>query len=242
MTVFFVKLIVYIIVTAALSTAAIFVGLIDRSGRYYHGIAHIWSRFWMKLFGVRVVIRGIEHLKSDEKFIYVSNHASMFDIPVVLGFIPDQIRIIFKKELGRIPIFGWSISVGHYISIDRSNARRAKESLERAIEKMKVGKSVLLFAEGTRTRDGKMQPFKRGPFSLAVRSGVPIMPLTINGSFRVMPPDSLSVHPGTIELILHPPVYQTGDTSKEYELKLMEQVRSIILADYVDQSEPETKS
>ncbi len=236
MIVFIFRVIVYIVVTAVLSTLAIFTGLLDRSGHYYHGIAHLWSRFWMWLFNVRVRIHGLEHLRSGERYIYISNHASMFDIPVVLGFIPDQIRIIFKKELGRIPIFGWSISVGHYISIDRSNARRAKESLEQAIEKMKSGKSVLLFAEGTRTRDGKMQAFKRGPFSLAVRSGVPIMPVTINGSFSIMPPDTLRVRPGTIDLILHPPVYQTGDASRENEVRLMEEVRTAIAADYIDQS------
>jgi 1-acyl-sn-glycerol-3-phosphate acyltransferase len=126
------------------------------------------------------------------------------------------------------------MKLGSYISIDRGDSREALESLERAAREIREGSSVLLFPEGTRTRDGKMQSFKRGAFALAVRSRVPIVPVTVNGSFSILPKKGLMINPGNIEVIVHPPVATNGCNGKEGEMQLMERVRSVIASDYIE--------
>jgi 1-acyl-sn-glycerol-3-phosphate acyltransferase len=214
--------------TIPISLAALISIPLQKSGRFYHACARIWARFALFLFGIRVHVRGLEHVVRNRSVIYVSNHASLFDIPAVLVGIPDQIRIVLKKELTRIPLWGWALKYGHYISIDREKAKDALKSLEKAAERMRVGASVLLFAEGTRSQNGMLQPFKRGAFTLAVKSRVPIVPVTIKNSFGILPKGSLKVQPHDIELVLSAPVPTEHVEGKEQELQLMKKVHSII--------------
>jgi 1-acyl-sn-glycerol-3-phosphate acyltransferase len=159
----------------------------------------------------------------------------MFDIPAVIASIPDEIRIVFKKELSHVPIWGWALAVGHYVSIDRFSAKDAMKSLDAAAEKIRSGASVLLFAEGTRTRTGKLQPFKRGAFALASKAGIPVVPLTINNSFRILPKGSIHIRPADISLIVDKPIPTAGLGGKADEMNLMESVRKVISEHYVDQ-------
>ncbi len=228
------KVLCILVVTPVIAVYAIGVGILSTSGRHYHHIGRFWSRLLLKISGITVTLRGREYIEPGKHYIYVSNHASAFDIPIVLGCIPDDVRIVYKKELERIPIFGWSLAVGHYIRIDRSKAVGAMHSLELAAEKMKHGASVLLFAEGTRTHDGRMQDFKRGSFALAAMAGVPIIPVTINGSYRILPKKKFRINPGNVELVLHPPIPIDGG-GKQVEIQLMEKTRAVIAADYQDQ-------
>ena len=179
-------------------------------GRLYHGISRFWSRSLLRVCGVRVRVRGAEHIDRSRPTVYVSNHASMLDIPVVVAGIADDVRLVYKKELERIPLFGWGLKWGSYIGIDRGRGNKAVRSLEEAVAKIRGGTSVLLFAEGTRTSDGKLQPFKRGAFNLATRAGVPVIPLTINGSYGIVPKHSMRIRPGTVELVLDPPIRLEG--------------------------------
>ena len=206
-----------------------------KSGRLFHAIAKLWARTVLLTSGVKVHVRGIEKIRSDRNYVYVSNHASMFDIPAILASVPDQIRIVYKKELEVIPIFGWGLKWGSYIGIDRGRGPKAMRSIEEAIEKIRNGASVLLYAEGTRTRDGKLQPFKRGAFNIAVRAGIPVVPLTINGTFPILPKGSIVIRPQSAELVLDDPIPVTGE-GKEEEMRLMENVRTAIQRNYVDQS------
>ena len=208
----------------------------ERKGRVFHFLSRIHSRSILKICGVTLVVKGLEHLDRSRNYIFVSNHASMFDISSVIAGIPFEIRIMFKKELGRIPLWGWGLKLSKvYIEVDRGKGQDALRSLEDAAKKMRGGSSVLLFAEGTRTRDGKLQPFKRGAFYLAVRSGYPVVPLTINGSFGILQKHSIRVRPGTITLILGKPIEPPADSSKETERELREQVQKIIQQHYIDQ-------
>jgi 1-acyl-sn-glycerol-3-phosphate acyltransferase len=229
------KILLILIITPVIAMYAIGVGVLSRTGRHYHRVGRFWSRLLLKISGIRVIIRGAEHIQKGEHYIYVTNHASAFDIPIVVACIPDDVRIVYKKELERIPIFGWSLAVGHYIRIDRSKAVGAMRSLEKAAEKMRHGASVLLFAEGTRTLTGKLQDFKRGAFSLAVKAAVPIIPITINGSFKILPKKKFRINPGTVELILHQPIPITEQSGKQVELQMMGQVRAAIASMYIDQ-------
>lgn len=229
------NIVIAVLVTLYYSIMAIFSVLFDRTGALYHAVGRRWARVVLRIFRVKVHLTGMENLEQGKTYVYVSNHASMFDIPAVIGNIPDEVRIVYKKELSYVPIWGWSLAVGHYIAIDRFSAKDAMKSLDKAAEKIRNGASVLLFAEGTRTRTGKLQPFKRGAFSLASRSRIPVVPLTINNSYNILPKGSLRIRPADIALVVEKPIPTDNIDSKSDELKLMEDVRTAIAKHYIDQ-------
>ena len=231
------RLLLAILVTVIMATLAIVLVPFNRKGNVFHWCARVWGRLVLSVASIRVRVNGREHLQAGVKYIYASNHASYFDIPALLSILPGQIRIVFKKELHKIPVFGWAMKLGSYISIDRADSREALESLEEAAREVREGSSVLLFPEGTRTHDGKMQPFKRGAFALAVRSRVPIVPVTVNGSFPILPRHRLKINPGTIDVTIHPAIVTNGAIGKEGEMQLMERVRTTIASEYVEPRE-----
>jgi 1-acyl-sn-glycerol-3-phosphate acyltransferase len=235
MFVTFFKIFLIWFVAMPLSIIALLSTPLDRSGRTFHRMNRIWSHFILWIFGINVKIKGAEFIDSGKHYIYISNHSSAFDIPAVVVGIPDDIRFVLKKELTRIPIWGWALKYGHYITIDRGKARDARKSLEEAAVLMRNGASVILFAEGTRTRDGKLQPFKRGAFTLAVKAGLPIIPVTINNTFRILPRGSLRVHPADIELVFSKPIPTAEIGGREEEQRLVELVREAIVGNYIEQ-------
>ncbi len=222
--------------TIMLSTIAL-LSIPQASGDAFRWTARTWSRSILSMFRIRVHVAGAEHLRPEEHYVFVSNHASMFDIPACLSALPPDVNIVFKKELTRVPVWGWALRYGHFIMIDRSNARDAMQSLERAAATIRAGTSVLLFAEGTRTLDGRLQPFKRGAFSLAVKSGRPVVPVTINHTYRILPKGSINVRATDIELVIGEPIPTAGLDGKAGEQLLMERVQAAIAARYQDQSE-----
>lgn len=224
-----VKIIYAILFTALVSSLELLFVPFHRTGRLFHALARFHAAGILKGCGVRVAVEGLDRLDLSRSHIYVSNHASYFDIPAVLAGIPDQIRIVYKKELEKIPVFGWGLKFGKtYIPIERAGSHDAMASLDRAAERMRSGASVLLFAEGTRTPDGNLQQFKRGPFYLAVRAGVPVVPVAINGSYAILPRHTWRVRPGRITLVLGDPIDPPTANGKESELILRDQVRSAI--------------
>jgi 1-acyl-sn-glycerol-3-phosphate acyltransferase len=221
-----------VIVTAIPLSIFAIVMSIFRSERGFHWAGWIWSKIILWLFRIKVDCKGLEHLEANQHYIYVSNHSSAFDIPASIVGIPGLFRFILKKELTKIPIFGWALKYGPYIVIDRSNAKDALRSIEEAAITIRNGKSVLIFAEGTRSRTGKLQPFKRGAFTLAVKSGVPIMPITINNSFSILAKGSLTIKRNDIELIFNKPIESKIYTGRDGENRLMEQTYSVIASVY----------
>jgi 1-acyl-sn-glycerol-3-phosphate acyltransferase len=181
-------------------------------------------------------VKGLENIDQNKPYIFVSNHASMVDIPTVMVALNGKVNVVFKKELTRVPIWGWALRYGPFIMIDRSNPRDAMTSIERAVQTIRSGQSVILFAEGTRTDNGKLQPFKRGAFSLAAKSGVPVVPMIINNTYGIMPKGSLIVKKADISVILEKPILTGGLDSKTDELELIKQVHKEIEKHYIDQS------
>lgn len=230
-----IKIVLLWIAAIPLSILALLSSPIDSTGRTFHWTARVWSRFILWLFRIKVVSKGADVIDPAHHYVYISNHASAFDIPAVVVGIPDDIRFVLKKELTRIPIWGWALKYGHYISIDRSRARDAIKSLDEAARRMRNGASVILFAEGTRTRDGKLQPFKRGAFTLAAKAGIPIIPVTINRTFGILPKGSLRVHPADIELVFGKPIPVDEYQGREGEQRLMERVRDAVTQNYIEQ-------
>lgn len=229
------KILFLIPVTIILSLIALLSIPVERSGKLFRWTAVTWSKIILKTFGVRLHVKGLENIDLSKHYIYVSNHASMFDIPAVLAGIPNDINLVFKKELARVPIWGWALRYGHFIMIDRRNPRDAVESLERAARTIQSGKSILLFAEGTRTKDGKLQPFKRGAFTLAVKSGFPVVPVVLNNTFTILPKGSLNIKPRDIELVIEKPIPTENLSQKSGEQELMAMVRQAIEKHYKEQ-------
>ncbi len=223
------KILFAVLFSGFVATLELLITPFHRTGKLFHALAKFWARWILKVCGVKVVLEGSDHVDFTRSYIYVSNHLSQFDIPAVLSSIPDQIRIVYKKELEKIPIFGWGLKYGKtYIGINRGKGQDAIQSLEEAANKIRTGASVLLFGEGTRSPDGKLKQFKRGPFNLAIRAGVPIVPVTINGSFNILPKKSFRIRPGTITLILSDPIEPPRGDGKETELILRDKVHSTI--------------
>jgi len=225
-----IRILFIIFFSAFMATCELLITPFHRTGKLFHTLARFYGKVVLAVSGITLRVEGRERVDFSRSYIYVSNHASLFDIPSVLVGIPDQIRIIYKKELEKIPIFGWGLKYGKtYIGIDRGKGPKAIQSLEEAVSRIRNGASVILFGEGTRSADGNLQPFKRGPFNLAMRAGVPIVPVTIKGSFNILSKKSFLIRPGIITLILDAPVPPPQTTGKESELALSDTVRSIIL-------------
>jgi 1-acyl-sn-glycerol-3-phosphate acyltransferase len=221
-------LLVFIPVTGLFAVSASICTLFDSSGRSYAFHARLWARFGLALNHTPVELRGVENLP-DGPFILMSNHQSNFDILALIAAMPRRIYWIAKKELFDIPIFGSSMRRGGYIPLDRSDGRKALKSMDNAAAIIRQGSSVVMFPEGTRSRDGQLLPFKRGGFMLAVRAGVPVIPVTINGSGKVNPGGRIELFSGSITLTIHPRVtVPEGMKKGEAEEWLMETIRSVI--------------
>jgi 1-acyl-sn-glycerol-3-phosphate acyltransferase len=226
--IFFVKAGIIVLITIPMAIITFLLLPFNYKGKIYHFMARIWSGLVLWIFNVKVEVVGKENIDFGKNYIYISNHASAMDIPALICGIPDQIRFLAKQELGKIPLWGWLLKYGGYILIDRRNPKRAMRSVQRAIEKIKSGVSVLVFAEGTRSTDGKLLPFKRGGFMLAIRAKTPIVPVTIIGSHKIMQKHKLEINPGTIKILLDKPISVDEFDGREGEEKLMELTREVI--------------
>jgi len=214
-------------VTILLGILVILIALVSRKGNLPHLIARAWARSILLVSGIRVRISGLENLDLNQSCILMPNHQSNFDIPVLLGCLPVQFRWLAKAELFKIPIFGRGMRGCGYISIDRSNRKSAFLSLKEAAEKIRSGVSVLIFPEGTRSRDGHIQTFKKGGFVLSVDAGVPIVPIVITGTRHIMPKGRLLIRAQPVEMKILEPIPTSGYTRKTKD-DLMQTVRETI--------------
>ena len=169
-------------------------------------LAVIWSRACCAVAPIKVNLKGRKNYSRNSSYVVVANHQSMADIPIIHGFMGLKIKWVMKKELDKIPIFGAACHKLGCIFVDRSDTRAAIHSIHEARKTLPENGSVFFFAEGTRSRDGNLLPFKKGAFIFALETGLPILPVTIRNSFQVLPSDSLDLTPGTIEVVVHPPV------------------------------------
>lgn len=189
--------------------------LIDREGKMVHSIGALWCRAILALSGVKVNIKGAENIPKDRPVIFLSNHQGAFDIPALQGFLNSQFRWVAKKSLFKIPIFGWSMSLAGYIGIERESAGSAYKSIEEAASRIKGGTSVLIFPEGTRSKTAELLPFKRGGFLLAVKSGVPIIPVGIKGTNAIMRKGGALIKPSDVTISIGEPIKTEGADEKE---------------------------
>ena len=169
-------------------------------------LARLWSRALLATAGARVEYVGLEHCHDRGPRVFVSNHQSYVDIWALIRVLPLSTRFIAKQELRRVPVIGLAMAVSGFIFVDRADRGRAIDTLQEAAARIRGGRSVMVFAEGTRTRDGLLQPFKKGPFHLALEAGVPIVPVIIHGSWQILRPATLRVRPGSVRVRFLEPV------------------------------------
>jgi len=216
-----------VMATLVLGFLALITYPIDRKGRVVHHYARLWGKVALLANRVKVKIEGMENLNGEGPYVFMSNHQGSYDIFALLGHLPYQFKWLAKKELFSIPFFGWTMAAAGYISIDREGTRETVEAMNVAAQKIRDGMSVVIFPEGSRSPDGSIQPFKKGGFTLAVKSKVPVVPIAISGSRNIMPKDKLTTAAGEIRMFVDHPIETQHCSSKDREL-LMKKVRETI--------------
>ena len=194
-------------------------------------VANLWAKLLLLISNVKVEIKGEENVLVNRAQVFMANHQSNFDIFILQAYIPCQFRWLAKKELFRIPVFGSAMKRGGAIEIDRENRVSAIKNLDEAAQKIKEGIPVATFPEGTRSRDSNIKPFKKGAFYMAIKSGVPITPISIIGSGEIMSKRSLKVNPGKITMVIDKPI-EVKDYSIESRDELITKVRDAIVRNY----------
>ena len=223
-----VRLLAISALTAIMGTIGIFACLIVPGGRLLMPLARLWSRFVLWICRVELETRHPPGETPRSGAIYIANHQSQLDIPALVLAMPVDFRIVAKRSLLRIPIFGWALWLAGFIFIERGDRDRAIRSLDRAARKIRRGTSIVIFPEGTRSPDGTLLPFKKGGFVLALQAGTPIIPVSIHGGHAVLPKGSLNARPGIITVGFDTPI-ETHSLSLDSRDALIETVRDRIL-------------
>jgi 1-acyl-sn-glycerol-3-phosphate acyltransferase len=206
-------------------------GLLSRTGNLAFSISRLWAYFMLGISFVRTEIQNKEKIQKGTSYIIISNHQSLFDILALVTTLGIQFRWFIKKEVLKIPLFGYALYTARNIFIDRANTPRAIESIHKGMDRLSKGASVMVFAEGTRSPDGRIQEFKKGGFVTAVTRRLPILPVTINGSRRVLPKGSLVVKPGKIQVVIGDPI-DTGGYATDTIQELIAETRRAVIANF----------
>ncbi len=196
-----------------------------RGDAAFHG-TQIFAWVILKVCGIRLVVRGREHIKPSQRYVILSNHASYFDPPALVLALGLQYRWVIKKELRKVPLFGLALETSRNLFIDRARGSDALESIKQGVAQLPDGTGILMFPEGTRSWDGQLLPFKKGGFVIARDGQLPILPITVRGSHDRLPKGQAAFTPGVIEIVIHPPV-ATADRDLD---SLRDQVRGTIAA------------
>jgi 1-acyl-sn-glycerol-3-phosphate acyltransferase len=192
--------------TSVLGTISLGSSLLTGSGRIGDKCMAMWSRHCLAIVGVKLRTEGLEHLSRERPQILFSNHASYSDIVILGSVLPVTYRWLARKEIFRVPFIGWHLARSGHLKIDRTDRSGARRMFLTAIEKVRAGTNVLVFPEGTRSRDGRLRPFKKGVFHFALEAVVPSVPIFIGGSHRILPRDSKVLRPGNVTVSAGPPI------------------------------------
>lgn len=223
-------------ITAFMSFWSVVFSMFPDADNKIHKIANLWAKILLLICNTKVKVIGEENLLHGKPQIFMANHQSDFDILIALAYIPVQFRWIVKKDLFSIPIFGAAMRNAGYIEIDRDNRDKIIQGIDEAALRIQKGKSMMTFPEGTRSRDGEIKSFKQGVFYLAIKSGVPIVPVSIIGSGQIMPKRSMRIKPGQITLVIGKPI-AVNNFDIEKRQDLIEKVRDEIIRNYNDWQE-----
>jgi 1-acyl-sn-glycerol-3-phosphate acyltransferase len=221
----FLFLLVFVSYFVGIAITFCFIPFVRPRTRLFQAAAHHWAGVLGFFSGIKVEAIGLKNVPLNKPLILVANHQGAADIPVLLAYLPVRFRFAIKKELFKVPLFGWYLRQAGYFPIDRQVILSAYKTLDQIIKILKAGESVMIFPEGTRSRDGSLGKFKRGSLMAALKSGAPVVPIAIDGSYNIMPKGTYLVNPSRIKLSVGKPIYITDE--KEYDQKV-EEVRAAI--------------
>lgn len=219
--------------TAFFGCISLICGLWDKSGRQQHFIAHLWARSLLIFSLSSVTVLGLEKLQPGQTAAYASNHLSYYDTPVLFAKLPFQFRILAKQSLWKIPFIGWYLNRSGQVPVDQSSARNAVASLNRGVQTLKHGLPLVIFPEGGRTPDGQLQSFVAGAAYMAIKAQVPIVPITLIGTYELLPMHTYHLYPRPLAIIIGDPIPTTGLTTRDADA-LTEQVASVIRNTYME--------
>jgi 1-acyl-sn-glycerol-3-phosphate acyltransferase len=220
-----------ILATIVYGAASFIASFFDATGRTQAAIAAAWARALLRICGVRVTVRGLEHIARDGVYVFAGNHASFIDTPVVLGRLPVQFRFLAKRGLFSIPFLGWHLKRAGHIPVFRENARARLKTLSMAADTVQQQRiSLLVFPEGGRSMTGELQEFSDGAAYIAIKAGAPIVPLALKGTRDSLPMGSLVVRPAHVEMIVGEPIPTAGLTQRD-RASLTARIREHVLAE-----------
>ncbi len=224
--------------TIVLGAASIVSSLFDSRGYFAHHCARAWSRLILRTTGVRVTVEGLDRLTPGTTYIFVSNHQSHYDTPIIFSSLPFQLRIIAKESLARFPVLGWHLKRGSHLFVDRRHPDPAA-ILKRWRALVSEGLSLIIYAEGTRSENGRVARFKAGSFLLAIQAQLPIVPLTVINTRAVMPKNRLRTEPADVRLIIHPPIQPPAiEQPTTQDARALATRVHIVVAAAVDERQP----
>jgi 1-acyl-sn-glycerol-3-phosphate acyltransferase len=215
--------------TLACALVALVAALVPPRGRFMQPVSRAWARGLLAASGVRLAVEHEAALDPHGRFVFLANHASLFDIPALLVAWPGQSRFLAKAGLFRIPVFGWALRLGGFVPVDRGHRERGRRSFARAVDRLGRGASVVVFPEEERALDGRLLPFRRGGLLLALRTGLPLVPVGLDGAFAVQSRRSFLIRPGTVTVRLGAPLDLEGESVRRITT-LSEHVRARVAA------------
>lgn len=204
-------------------------GKVEERTVFIHKVTRNWARFVMKASGAKITVKGLENIPKNQTVLFMANHQSFFDIPLLMSTIDVPKGFIAKKELEKWPGISMWMRYIRCIFMDRSNLRKSSEAIVDGINILKSGYSMVIFPEGTRSKGGETHEFKAGSFKLALKPKVPIIPITINGTYKLLERNGNKIKADTVEVIIHPAI-DTKSLTKEEISDLPEKVESIIIS------------
>ncbi len=226
----------FVVATAAFGSISLIASLFDGSGRFQHSIAQVWGGVLLRIALSPVRVLGAENFQRGQAAVYVSNHLSYMDTPVVLNKLPFQFRILARHDLFKIPFIGWYLQRSGQIPVDSTSLRSTLASLNRGVKALQAGMPLVIFPEGGRSFDGSLQGFLSGPAYMAIRAQVPIVPMALIGTYELMPMHTYHLTPRPLLLVVGAPISTAGYTSKTADA-LTHRIRDTIANMYLEHAD-----
>ena len=221
--------------TIILGTLSLLSSLFDSSGAVQHGFARLWARMILSTIGTRISIEGLEKIDTRRAHVYVVNHTSAIDIPVLYVSLPFQFRILAKRELFRYPFMGWHLKRSGQIPVVLDNPKASIRSLQLAVTAVKNNMSLVVFPEGGRSEDGQLQAFMGGAFFAAIRAHADVIPMALVGTYETLKMNSFHIKPRPVRLLVGDPIFTAGLSTRDTE-KVAERARTVIADLYYSHS------
>lgn len=223
---------IFVISTVVIAIPSILAGFIDRTGNTSHRLNRVWGRILLFASGSKVTIIGKENYNHIRNYLILSNHQSGFDIYTLFIALPGEWKFIAKEELFKIPFLGWAMTAARYISVKRENRRSAYDSIIHAASLGREGYSIVIFPEGTRSLDGKIQNFKKGALLILSRVEMEVLPVTIHGTFGIMPKGTFIVNPQKITVVISKPREWNRENSSISEAEFLNKLREDMINNF----------